>query len=229
MFEEKKSSAAWPSALEKSMQMQFAWPSRGRKRLKGRECNPFAPDYAATFYRFRFSPPLRKTSSLVDTSGKLSRLSFSCLFFFFFLLFPVLFIVEADDTAAGASIKDEATTSSTATATTATQTPPTPSIQRPKMGIEVIDSPEDIIPIAAPDGESSVRSSIIFFSASLSMFAVIGIVLFFRKCVTCPLSRHRQSHHYEPPPNFANHMADLRSSPMMMTTTTGGHVRNDVQ
>lgn len=63
----------------------------------------------------------------------------------------------------------------------------------------IIDSSDDIIPIQSD--YDSVRSSVIFFSASLSMFAAIGIIVFFRKCVTCPTGRqdgqHRHGrHHY---------------------------------
>lgn len=60
----------------------------------------------------------------------------------------------------------------------------------------IIDSPDDIMPIQSDT--DSVRSSVIFFSASLSMFAAIGIIIFFRKCVTCPTRRHGRRRHYYP-------------------------------
>lgn len=64
----------------------------------------------------------------------------------------------------------------------------------------IIDSSDDIIPIQSD--YDSVRSSVIFFSASLSMFAAIGIIVFFRKCVNCPTERqdgqlrHGRHHYY---------------------------------
>ena len=59
----------------------------------------------------------------------------------------------------------------------------------------IIDSPDDIRPITT-DVEA-VRGSMVFFSASLSMFAFIALVLFFRKCVTCP-SPSRSRHYGRP-------------------------------
>lgn len=73
-----------------------------------------------------------------------------------------------------------------------------PTTQHPDMRI-VIDSPDDIRPIST-DVES-VRSSVVFFSASLSMFALIAVVLFFRKCVTCPGAD--RARYYNRPPDGA--------------------------
>ena len=52
----------------------------------------------------------------------------------------------------------------------------------------IIDSLDDIRPIPTEDKWAHQRSSIIFFSASLSIFAAIGIVIFIRKCVRCPIT-----------------------------------------
>lgn len=58
----------------------------------------------------------------------------------------------------------------------------------------IIDSPDDIMPIQSDT--DSVRSSVIFFSASLSIFAIVGVILFCRKCVNCPTDRHGRRRHY---------------------------------
>ena len=70
-----------------------------------------------------------------------------------------------------------------------------PTSQQPDLRI-IIDSPDDIRPITT-DVEA-VRSSVVFFSASLSMFAVIALVLFFRKCVTCPRAADRAQYYSRP-------------------------------
>lgn len=84
----------------------------------------------------------------------------------------------------------------------------------PKM--EIIDSPDDIRPIVPSDGEH-VRSSVVFFSASLSIFAAIGIILFFRKCVTCPSRNHHHRHHtfevVDPPPAQLVNLMPILTTP----------------
>ena len=80
----------------------------------------------------------------------------------------------------------------------------------------IIDSPDDIMPIQS-DTES-VRSSVIFFSASLSMFAAIGIIIFFRKCVNCPTRRHGHRRHYYPASEAAlRTVGDFTTGPNVVT------------
>lgn len=98
--------------------------------------------------------------------------------------------------------------------------------------MEIIDSPDDIRPIVPSDGSEHVRSSVVFFSASLSIFAAIGIILFFRKCVTCPSPRnHHHRHHtfeaVEPHPPPAHQLVNLM--PILTTPDSPVPVATPIQ
>lgn len=85
----------------------------------------------------------------------------------------------------------------------------------------IIDSSDDIIPIQSE--YDSVRSSVIFFSASLSMFGAIGIILFFRKCVNCPngqqdgQTRHGRHHYYTAGGEIAHFRTLVSRNPNVVT------------
>lgn len=82
----------------------------------------------------------------------------------------------------------------------------------------IIDSVDDIRPIHTED---SVRSSVIFFSASLSIFTAIGIFLFFRKCVTCPNRHPSRRRHFIPivPPDVTG-VVDAELVPKIFTSNS---------
>jgi hypothetical protein len=86
----------------------------------------------------------------------------------------------------------------------------------------IIDSSDDIIPIQSE--YDSVRSSVIFFSASLSMFAAIGVIIFFRKCVNCPSgqqdgqNRHGRHHYYTAGGEIAHFRTLVGRAPNVVTT-----------
>jgi len=89
----------------------------------------------------------------------------------------------------------------------------------------IIDSMDDIRPIHTED---SVRSSVIFFSASLSIFTAMGIVLFFRKCVTCPTRHQSRRRHFMPiaPPDIPGgsggvvDVVDVEPMPKIVTSNS---------